>query len=132
MLRNLPCRLTRKGLTRILDDSGFEGLYDFVYVPFDFDRKLCMGFAFVNLTSSELVQRFIEVFDGVNCWFPIESHKVCRASLSHTLGLAAKIERIWNSPIIWDWVPERFRPALFVGGRQVVFSEPNLKLRPHQ
>lgn len=107
--------------------------YDFVYVPFDLERRLCLGFAFVNLTSGELAQRLIEAFDGFDRWPHIpKSPKVCRVALSRKQGLARNLESYRNSAMMGDTVPERFKPAVFVDGRQVAFPEPTLKLRPHQ
>ncbi|CAK0806280.1 unnamed protein product [Prorocentrum cordatum] len=137
MLRNLPCGLTRKALIWTLNNKGFAGLYDFVYVPIDCESGLCMGFAFVNLTSAEHVQYLKEAFDGHSRWSTRlrACPKVCSVTLSKTQGLAANIERYRNSPVLGDQVPESFKPALFVGGRQVSFPEPvrrsRLPVRAH-
>ncbi|CAK0893298.1 unnamed protein product, partial [Prorocentrum cordatum] len=140
MLRNLPCGLTRDDLLQILDREGFAGLsdglrllplatlglaapggaggYDFVYVPMDFKRRLCKGYSFVNMVAAEHLQRLVEVFDGYSRWSH-SSMKVCQASLSHTQGLTANVERYRDSPVMDDAVPDIFKPALFVGKRQV-------------
>lgn len=134
MLRNLPCGLTRKALVWNLNNKGFARLYDFVYVPFDFETKLCMGFAFVNLASGEQVRHLIEAFDGHSDWSPKLSRrttsKVCRVSICRTQGLAANIERNRNSSVMSDSIPGEFKPALFVGGRQVAFPKPTGALGP--
>ncbi|CAK0833326.1 unnamed protein product [Prorocentrum cordatum] len=100
----------------------------FVYIPTDFKTKLCMGYGFVNLTDGKNVQHFIEVFDGYSEWCHSSSSKVCKAIQSQTQGLAANIERYRNSPVMSDEVPESFKPALFVGGKQVPFPEPTKEL----
>jgi hypothetical protein len=128
MLRNLPCGLTRTGLLEILDNEGFTGIYDLVYVPIDFKRELCKGYAFVNLRAAEHLQRLIEVFDGYNQWPHCASSKVCQASLSHTQGLKANIERYRNSPVMGETVPDIFKPALFVGNQQIPFPAPTRTL----
>lgn len=128
MLRNLPCGFTRKSLTWILNKKGFEGLYDFVYIPMDFKSRLSLGYGFVNLTDEKNVQHFIEVFDGYSEWSRYQSSKVCRATLSKTQGLVANIERYRNSPVMSDEVPELFKPAVFVGKQQVPFPEPTKEL----
>mmetsp|Transcript_71285 Transcript_71285/g.189112 ORF Transcript_71285/g.189112 Transcript_71285/m.189112 type:complete len:135 (+) Transcript_71285:3-407(+) len=127
MLRNLPCDFTRSDLLDILDREGFAGLYDFVYVPIDFKRGLCKGYSFVNMVAVEHLQRLVEVFDGYNRWSR-SSTKVCQASMSHTQGLTANIERYQNSPVMCDAVPDIFKPALFVGKRQVPFPAPTRTL----
>ncbi|CAK0806402.1 unnamed protein product [Prorocentrum cordatum] len=128
MLRNLPCDFTRSDLLDILDREGFAGAdgYDFVYVPIDFKRKLCKGYSFVNMVAAEHLQRLVKVFNGYNGWSG-SSTKVCQASMSHTQGLTANIERYRNSPVLCDAVPDIFKPALFMGKRQVPFPEPTRK-----
>jgi hypothetical protein len=128
MLRNLPCGFTRKSLIWIMNNKGFAGRYDFLYIPMDFNSRLCLGYGFVNLTDEKHVQHFIEVFDGFSQWSRYASSKVCRATLSQTQGLAANIQRYRNSPVMSDEVPEIFKPALFVGRKQVPFPEPTREL----
>ena len=93
-------------------------------VPIDFNSKLCRGYAFVNLVAGQHVCRFIKVFDGFTRWPHASSSKVCRATLSHTQGLAANIDRYRNSPVMRDDVPDNFKPAIFLGRRKVPFPEP--------
>jgi len=128
ILRNLPCCFTRKSLVSTLNKAGFAGLYDFVYIPMDFQSRQCLGYGFVNLADGKSVQHFIEVFDGCSQWSRYASSKVCNASLSRTQGLAANIKRYRNSPVMGGEVPEDFKPALFVGGHQVPFPEPTREL----
>jgi len=128
MLRNLPSSFTRNALLYMLDNEGFAGTYDFLYVPFDFHRKLCKGFALVNLISAEHLQRFVEVFEGYSKLSSCSSSKVCQTSQSHTQGLRANIERFQNSPVMSDAVPDMFKPALYVGKREVPFPGPTRAL----
>jgi hypothetical protein len=130
MLRNLPCRFTRKDLIRALDQKGFGGAYNFVYLPIDFASGMSMGYAFVNLNDGEQTQHFIQRFDGQRHWPRKISIKICQATLSHTQGLEANVTRFQNSPVMSDEVPERFKPALFVGAQQVPFPKPTRELPP--
>ena len=45
MLRNLPSSFTRAALFEILEDRGFSGRFDFVYIPIDFASGACLGYA---------------------------------------------------------------------------------------
>jgi hypothetical protein len=128
MLRNLPCGFTRSALLEMLDNEGFTGLYDFVYVPIDFNRGLCKGYCFVNLTAAEHLQHLVEVFDGYSQWSDCSSMKICQATLSHTQGLRANIERYRNSPVMGDAVPDVFKPALFAGKQEIAFPQPTKTL----
>jgi RNA recognition motif-containing protein len=122
MMRNLPWNFRREDLIKEMDAKGFAGLYDFVYMPIDFKTNNCMGYAFANMVTTEEAQRLIDAFDGFKDW-PHRSSKVCAASLSWTQGLEANVLRQWNSPLMTDEVPERFRPVLFSGTRRVPFLE---------
>jgi len=128
MMRNVPCSFSRKNLIQLLDKNGFRGTYDFVYMPMDFKRGLCIGYAFVNLVTPDHLQRFAEVFDGFHFRAtPSKSSKICAVSLSRTQGLSANIERYQNSPLMSDEVPDGYKPALFVaGGRR-----PPTRVLPH-
>jgi hypothetical protein len=66
MVRNLPFELTQKALLQELDRSGFEDLYDLVYLPHDFARKRNLGIAFVNFTTATAAQSLIDQWHGGN------------------------------------------------------------------
>lgn len=130
MLRNLPRGYTRTDLVRTLKKHGFVGLYNFVYMPFDFKIKQCMGYGFVNMTTAEHAQHLIEKFDNQRLWPRSASLKLCTAGNSHTQGLEANVSRFRNSPVMGDEIPECFKPALFDGDKQVPFPRPTKALPP--
>jgi len=59
MIRNIPTDLTQKLLLQALDDTGFNGLYNFCYLPRSFSDGLTIGYAFVNFVSVEVASSFI-------------------------------------------------------------------------
>jgi len=129
MLRSLPNTLTRELLRQMLDDVGFYGMYDLVYLPVDFSTGTGLGYAFINITMPVLVPRIWEAFSGLSQW-PVESDKVCTVSWSDPhQGLGSHIERYQNSPVMHQDVPDGWKPALFMQGMRVEFPMPTKKIK---
>eukprot|EP00928_Gymnodinium_smaydae_P065111 TRINITY_DN4829_c0_g1_i1.p1 TRINITY_DN4829_c0_g1~~TRINITY_DN4829_c0_g1_i1.p1 ORF type:complete len:396 (-),score=63.07 TRINITY_DN4829_c0_g1_i1:107-1240(-) len=129
MLRNLPNNYTSDMLIEMINSEGFQGKYDFVYLPMDFSSYACLGYAFVNLIEPADALRFCAAFDGFSKW-AIPSKKQCYVSWSNPhQGLEANIHRYKNSPVMHESVPEEFRPRLWKDGVPVPFPEASRKLR---
>jgi len=127
ILKNLPCLFLREDLIKEMDAKGFAGLYNYVYIPTDFQRELSKGYGFVNFISAEELQRFITAFDGFRRW-PLPSAKICSVELARVQGFESNVWMYRNSAIMGDEVPERFRPVLFDGTERVPFPEPTEEL----
>jgi len=132
MLKNLPNNYTRSMLLALLDGEGFAGLYDFIYLPFDFTRNANRGYAFVNLARAEAIAPFWKAFHGFKRW-SLPSAKVCEVTWSSGCqGLQNHIERYKNSSVMHESVPEKYRPLIFQAGQRVAFPSPTVELQiPH-
>mmetsp|Transcript_27611 Transcript_27611/g.47949 ORF Transcript_27611/g.47949 Transcript_27611/m.47949 type:complete len:466 (+) Transcript_27611:69-1466(+) len=129
MLRNIPNNMTRDQLDKLLKSHGFEGLYDFLYLPWDFHRLAGLGYAFVNFETHEYAQWAIEHFQGFAEW-GFASDKVCEVCWSSPhQGLQAHVERYRNSPVMHADVPEKYKPLLFINGHRTPFPPPTKKIR---
>jgi len=129
MLRNVPNNYSRTTLVAMLDGEGFSGLYDFVYLPMDFNSGACLGYAFVNLVNAQVLPAFWQAFDGYARWV-VPSRKVCRVGWSGPhQGLAAHVERYRNSPVMHPSVPDEYRPLLLANGWRVAFPGPSKATR---
>jgi len=53
VVRNLPLRCNQSRFCTVLDSYGFEGTYDYVYVPFNTDRRKNKGYGVVNFITAE-------------------------------------------------------------------------------
>jgi len=129
MLKNLPKGLSRAMLLELLDKKGFATTCNFVYLPVEFTRRSCMGYAFVNFENPAMVAKFWNAFEGLTDW-PVPSSKICRVTWSSPLqGLAEHVERFRNSPLMHATVPDECRPILLRSGARVVFPAPTKTLR---
>lgn len=129
MLRNLPNRYTQYMLLTLLDEHGFERLFDFVYLPMDFRNGVNLGYAFVNLLSHQDAVNLMKTFHGFTDWF-IDSAKVCEVSWAHPhQGLQEHIERYRNSPVMHPSMPDEYKPMVFKEGELIDFPMPTKAIR---
>jgi len=132
MLRNLPNDYNRSMLLSLLDEEGFAGKYDFVYLPVDFASGAGVGYSFINMTSHQDAEHFRVCFTGFTRWaFP--SRKVAEVAWSNpNQGLAVHIERYRNSTVMHPSVCDEYKPALFANGVQVPFPSPTRIIKSPQ
>lgn len=129
MMRNIPNNYTRSMLLDLVHGEGFEGSYDLVYLPIDFKNRVGLGYAFINLVSHEVAERFRVHFTGY-CRWSAQSEKVCEVSWSDALqGVGAHVERYRNSPVMHETVPDECKPVLYKDGQRVPFPEPTKRIR---
>jgi hypothetical protein len=139
MLRGLPENYTRDSLLELLDSQGFGGSYDFVYVPADFVKWQCFGYAFVNFISHSEALRAWQRFDGFFAWThattmldaSMELADACKVTWGTPLqGLTAHVDRYRNSPVMHRDVPEQCKPLIFAQGVRIQFPAPTKRIRP--
>lgn len=124
MLRNLPDGFTRDILLRTLDEEGFAGKYNFVYVPIDFRNHISTGYAFINMVTAGEAAKIMRRFNGFVRW-PVACNQPCFVCWSDPYqGLEANVARYRNSPLMHHVVPNEYRPAIFRDGVRVEFPPP--------
>lgn len=129
MLRNLPKNLTQVAVLQTLEAQGFSALYDFVYLPVDFQKMVSFGYAVVNFVTHEAAERAMQHFTGFTAW-PMPSRKACTTVWNTPCqGLAAHIERYRDSPLMHPSVAQEFKPMLFQHGIQMAFPLPTKQLK---
>lgn len=129
MLRNLPNEYSRDMLTKMLENEGFGGRFDFIYLPIDFRFKSGFGYAFINMVNSQAAEALMEHFQGFTKW-SIQSEKVAEVTWSNpSQGLDAHVERYRNSPVMHEAVPDEFKPAMFANGERIDFPTPTKAIR---
>jgi len=134
MLCGFPRSYDRDKLVNLLDSHGYSGMFDFVYLPMEFEYSECVGYAFVNLTTAAAALRLKAAFEGF-AGHPFAGDKPCRTNWSRVQGLGANVKQYRNSPIMHKLVPDEFKPMLFWNGQPQPFPEPTTalkQLRPHR
>lgn len=84
MIRNIPIKYNNKVLEQELEP--FEGKYDCLYMPFDYEKGGNKGYAFLNLKNSYHVLLFYEYFQE-KCWNYFESKKICELNFANFQGI---------------------------------------------
>lgn len=129
MLRPIPASYTRALILEMLDEAGFQGKYDFVYLPMDFTRGIGLGYALVSLLTTSFGEEVIEAFNGFTAW-TVPSDAVCMALWSEPRqGYAEHLERYRNSPVMHHSVPDEYKPAIFADGKRIAFPPPTKSIR---
>lgn len=130
MLRNLPDGFTREMLLSLLDSEGFEGCYDFAYLPVDFGTLRSLRHAFVNLLSPEDAERLRQHLDGFKHWKPPCDSVLSVAWNDKQQGLNVLVERYRNSPVMHEAVPDECKPLILEKGRRSHFPPATQKIKP--
>jgi RNA recognition motif-containing protein len=113
-----------------LDEVGLAGLYNFIYVPFDFKKLVALRYGFVNFERNEDAVKAIAALDGFAGWV-VEGEQACEASWSGAQqGLDANIERYRNSPVMHSRVPDEYKPVLLEKGVRIAFPAPTQAVKP--
>jgi len=93
MLCNMPCRVGQQKVLDALKAKGFEGTYNFVYLPKGRStHQGNIGYGFVDFKTMEDAERFQEAFEGFS--FPGSlSEKRCTVKPASKQGYNALIKK---------------------------------------
>jgi len=129
LMKNIPNNMTRDMLLDLIRAEGFEGSYDFVYLPLDFKGMVGVGYSFINLINWQEAVRFQQHFTGFSRW-SFNSDKVCEVIWSKSLqGRDAHVERYRNSPVMHESMADGCRPVLYKDGERIPFPKPTKRIR---
>ncbi|CAL5067463.1 unnamed protein product [Urochloa decumbens] len=132
MIKNIPNKYTSKMLLAAIDESH-RGIYDFIYLPIDFKNKCNVGYAFINMISSENIVPFYKTFHGKR-WEKFNSEKVASLAYARIQGKSALVAHFQNSSLMNE--DKRCRPILFhsdgpnAGDQEPFPVGPNVRSRP--
>jgi len=114
---------------------GLVGKFDFVYVPFNFQSKKGLGYAFVNVASAAHVPEVALAMRGFSSWPSsgnIRSTKVCEVCWASVelQGLEANVMRYRDSPVMRQRADVFSKPQVFdANGKALTFPAPQQKVK---
>lgn len=111
MIRNLPYSLTQQELLQAVDDAGYSGQCDFLYLPHKFKEHKNLGFAFVNFTDVEVASKFSAEWHHTYRFKMGSMHKPLNISAAAVQGRAAN-EKAANSHKMGRVKNNFFRPVM--------------------
>lgn len=90
MVRNVPNTYTQLDLMAELEDLGFVGAFNFLYMPVDKSSKASVGYAFVNFIAPSCSKRFAAAMQG-HKFTRKGKNKEASISVAHMQGFAANL-----------------------------------------
>jgi len=111
MIRNLPYSLTQQELLQAVDDGGYSGQCDFLYLPHKFKEHKNLGFAFVNFKDVEVASKFSAEWHHTYRFKMGSMHKPLNISAAAVQGRAAN-EKAANSHKMGRVKNNFFRPVM--------------------
>jgi len=88
MIRNIPGKYAQTDLMADLNETGFGGTYDFLYLPIDKGTSNNVGYAFVNFNNPAVAAQCIVSFSGHRfAKLHRSSNKTAKISVAHLQGL---------------------------------------------
>jgi len=132
IVKKMPKVFTSFMLVDLLNAAGFNGRFDFLYVPVNFEKMAGTGCGFINFLSNEDGARFMTRFQGF-CDWGVSCNGTKKAEVSWSSACQGKqihIDRYRNSPVMHPSVPESCKPLLFDShGNREAFPAPQKPLQ---
>jgi len=119
MVRGMPCHWYRCMFVANLEEMGFKGLFNLVYLPVSFKSGESVGYGFVNLV------------DHANAIKLLLATRLGELSTewSDVQGYDANVEHFRNSSVMHFSVPVFCKPAVYdANGNEVAFPSPTKRV----
>jgi len=125
MLRHIPNKYSQSSLLKEIDFKGFQGKYDFFYMPMDVHNRTNVGYAFINFVDTRDARDFFLLFSN----YRFECHtsgKIGTVAPGHVQGLENNVCQ-FGPRAVATAQNVQYRPLVFRDGKQVdlktVFQE---------
>jgi hypothetical protein len=128
LFRNVLATSKRSDLCMLLNNQGFRGQYDFLYVPANFKTMLSFGYAFVNFVSGQAAEAARQYFHGFQ-WSVQGETSLLETSWSNPhQGYELHVERYRDCPVMHSSVADEYKPIVLRGGVRIPFPVPTKRL----
>lgn len=119
MLRNIPSQCSQLELLEEINSLGYEGTFNFFYLPCDFETHVNKSYAFINFLNTETAKHFTQQMKGyrLKC---VSMRKRCDVSIANVQGFRAYCLRYTMSPVLSD-LPYENQPMIFHNSMRVPF-----------
>jgi len=102
MIRNVPFTFEIQDLVLVIEEAGFKGCYDFLYLPMRNGKPTNKGYALLNLHSQALADKFKACFHkktfskcmGEQFQKPLNISAACVQGFTKSMYLAQKTESV--------------------------------------
>jgi RNA recognition motif-containing protein len=128
LFRNVLATSKRSDLCILLNNEGFRGQYDFLYVPANFKTMLSFGYAFVNFVSGQAAEAARQYFNGFEWNVQGESSLLETSWSNPHQGYEVHVERYRDCPVMHSSVSDEYKPIVLRGGVRVPFPVPTKRL----
>lgn len=96
MIRNIPNQMDKGALIAELDDRGFVGDWDVLYLPVDCRNGCNLGYAFINMRNPAASERLFDAFHTLR-WVNYKTRKVAEVTYARLQGKQALLAHFNNS-----------------------------------
>lgn len=117
MLRNIPNKYTQNTLLQEINELGFEGTYDFFYLPMDVHNRSNVGYAFINFERPVDAERFRVSFSD-HRFQRFHSRKIGSVCIAHVQGLDENLRHFENRAVT-QARNDQYRPIVLKGQRRI-------------
>lgn len=118
-------------MCQLLNDAGFAGLYDFLYLPVNFKTWRFFRYCLVNFTCHQAAASALEKLGAQgDVWAESTRDEAapCPDWCAKSQGLAAHLEQYRDSPVMHPSVPDQYKPILLRNGVRVAFPPATVPL----
>eukprot|EP00929_Paragymnodinium_shiwhaense_P020426 TRINITY_DN13625_c0_g1_i1.p1 TRINITY_DN13625_c0_g1~~TRINITY_DN13625_c0_g1_i1.p1 ORF type:complete len:407 (+),score=80.71 TRINITY_DN13625_c0_g1_i1:136-1356(+) len=127
-LRNVPNKYTQPKLMDEINQSGFEGSYDYLYLPTGSNVHSNIGYAFLNFRNAESAERFRTAFTSY-VFKRYRSNRLGTVQVARVQGLTQNLLQFAQRPTSGS-KKEQYRPIVLDDqGRKMGFDAAVAKAR---